>query len=92
MAEPRECRLRPEYAKVYEEELPSGRWIPAREVAEILVRRASTARRLGLHQRTLDPRHFEFRGSGLISHSPGHRTRRGDRAESGSRSDLTEST
>jgi hypothetical protein len=36
-------------------------WVSAREFAEVIVARASQARRQSLHRRTLDPRHFEFR-------------------------------
>jgi hypothetical protein len=74
----REARLRPEYAELYGELAP-GTWMPARELAEILVRRAQAARRLSIHQRTLDPRHFEFRGGAPEIRPPGARTRRTDR-------------
>jgi hypothetical protein len=57
----REVRLRPEYGEVYPE-LPAGLWLPADQVAAVVVRRASAARRLAIHRRTLDPAHFEFRG------------------------------
>ena len=48
-----------------------------RKWAERLVVRARKARLLSIHQRTLDPSHFEFRGSGRPAHPPG-RSRRGD--------------
>jgi hypothetical protein len=77
-ANPREVRLRPEYAELYAE-IPPGEWLPAPRTAELIVRRASAARRLSIHQRTLDPKHFEFRG-GAPEHRPGGaRTRRTDR-------------
>jgi hypothetical protein len=78
MSERRECLLRAEYAKLYDE-IPPGVWMPAREVAEVLVRRASQARRLSIHQRTFDPRHFEFRGGSAGLREQGVRTRSGDR-------------
>jgi hypothetical protein len=58
---PREVRLRPEYAGLYEH-MPAGSWLPASVWAEVLVTRARRARQLSIHQRTFDPRHFEFRG------------------------------
>jgi hypothetical protein len=71
---PREVRLRPEYAELYAE-IPPGLWLPARQATELIVRRASAARHLSIHQRTLDPKHFEFRG-GLPEHRrEGARTR-----------------
>ena len=77
MSEGRECRLRPEYAKLYEE-IPAGQWLPARELAEAIVRRASTARRLSIRRRTMDPRHFEFRGGSPARREPRVHTRWGD--------------
>jgi hypothetical protein len=76
----REARLRPDAAEVYPE-IPSGRWMPARELAEILVRRARVARGLSIHQRTLDVRHFEFRGGAPDGRPQGARTRRTDQPE-----------
>jgi hypothetical protein len=73
----REARLRPEYAELYGELAPNL-WMPARELAAILVQRARIARGLSLHQRTLDPRHFEFRGGAPERRPPGQRTRRTD--------------
>ncbi|HUR93712.1 MAG TPA: hypothetical protein VMY76_03955 [Gemmatimonadales bacterium] len=58
---PREVRLKPEFAELYAE-IPPDRWLLASEVAALVVLRASTARRLSIHVRTLDPAHFEFRG------------------------------
>ena len=79
MAEIRECRLRPEYGHLYGA-LPAGVWRRAREVAELLVARASEARRQGIDQRTFDARHFEFRGGVAGVRPPSWRTRSGDRA------------
>jgi hypothetical protein len=73
----REARLRREYAEVYAE-LPTGLWIAAAEVAEVIVRRAQAARALSIHQRTLDPRHFEFRGGPPTVRPANARTRRTD--------------
>ena len=79
MDQSRECRLRPEYAGVYEE-IPAGRWIPAHELAAVIVRRASAARRLGDHGRTMDSTHFEFRGGSPVPRERAVRTRRGEPA------------
>lgn len=57
----REVRLRPEFAGLYED-MPAGSWLAASVWAEVLVARARTARQLGFHRRTFDPRHFDFRG------------------------------
>jgi hypothetical protein len=73
----RECRLRPEFAHLYEELIPDV-WVPAREWAEQLVARARKARHLSIHRRTLDPSHFEFRGGGRPAHLSGARSRRDD--------------
>lgn len=54
-------RVRSEFAALYPE-LATGVWLSAREFAKVMVARASEARRQSLHRRTLDPRHFEFRG------------------------------
>ncbi|MEP6688916.1 MAG: hypothetical protein ABJC36_11255 [Gemmatimonadales bacterium] len=78
MAEIRECRLRPEYDHLYEA-VPAGVWRRAREVAELLVARASEARRLSLQERTFDARHFEFRGGLVGARPPSWRTRAGDK-------------
>jgi hypothetical protein len=77
MSERRECRLRAEYARLYDE-IPPDVWMPAPEVAVVLVRRASQARRLSIHRRTFDPRHFEFRGGSAELRPQGVRTRSGD--------------
>jgi hypothetical protein len=79
MTEIRECRLRPEYAHLYDA-LPAGVWRRAREVAELLVARASEARRQSIDRRTFNARHFEFRGGVAGVRSPGWRTRLGERA------------
>jgi hypothetical protein len=73
----REVRVRPRYAKLYPE-LASDEWVPAREFAELIVLRARTARSLSIYQRTLDQRHFEFRGGDTDPRSPGTRSRRTD--------------
>jgi hypothetical protein len=75
-AEVRKCRLRPEFAHLYTELTPDV-WVPAREWAERLVVRARKARLSSIHQRTLDPSHFEFRGGGRPAH-PSGQSRRGD--------------
>ena len=53
-------RVRSQFAARYPE-LAAGDWVSASEFAEVIVARASQARRQSLHRRTLDPRHFEFR-------------------------------
>ena len=73
----REIRLRPEFGALYGG-IPPEVWLPAREVAGILVRRASTARQR-VDQRTLDPVHFEFRGGAPARRSAGAQTRSTDR-------------
>jgi len=73
----REVRVRQEYAGLYPE-LALDAWVPAREFAEVMVLRARTARGLSLHRRTLDPRHFEFRGGRVDARPPHVRTRRTD--------------
>ena len=76
---PREVRLRAEYAGLYPT-IPAG-WLPAAQLAEAIVIRAQEARSLGIHRRTFDPRHFEFRG-GAGPRGPeerNRRTRAGDR-------------
>jgi hypothetical protein len=73
----REVRVRPRYAKLYPE-LATDEWVPAREFAELIVLRARTARSLSIYQRTLDQRHFEFRGGESGLRPPEARTRRTD--------------
>jgi hypothetical protein len=73
----REVRVRAEYAELYPE-LAADAWVPAREFAEVMVRRARTARGLSLQRRTLDQRHFEFRGGQADARPPRTRTRRTD--------------
>ena len=75
---PREVRVRPEFAGLYPELAP-GVWVGAAELAELIVQRASAARRMSIHRRTLDPDHFEFRGGEPDRRAPGARTRRTDR-------------
>jgi hypothetical protein len=78
MADIRECRLRPEYDHLYDA-VPAGVWRRAREVAELLVARASEVRRLSLQERTFDARHFEFRGGTAGARPPSWRTRASDK-------------
>jgi hypothetical protein len=73
----RECRLRPEFAHLYQELTPDL-WVPAQEGAEQLVMRARKARDLSIHRRVLDPGHFEFRGGERPTHLPGAQSRRDD--------------
>jgi hypothetical protein len=82
MKDVRECRLRPEFAHLYEELTP-GVWVPALEGAEQSVMRARKARHLSIHQRALDPGHFEFRGGERPAHLPGAQSRRDDRRAHG---------
>jgi hypothetical protein len=64
MSAPRDVRVRvrPQFAALYPE-LATGAWVSAREFAQVIVARASQARRDSLHRRTLDLRHFEVRGA-----------------------------
>jgi hypothetical protein len=55
------ARVRQQYAPLYPE-LTADVWLSARDIAAILVARASQARRQSLHRRTWDPRHFDIRG------------------------------
>ena len=55
-------RVRSQFAALYPE-LASGAWVSAREFAQMIVARASQARRESVHRRTLDLRHFEVRGA-----------------------------
>jgi hypothetical protein len=60
--------------------MPAGEWLPAAAWARLIVTRAQRARAGGVHQRTFDPRHFEFRG-GAPPRGPGQermRTRADD--------------
>jgi hypothetical protein len=75
---PREARLRPEYAEEYPG-IEAGVWIAAAELARKLVERTYARRRLSLHTRTFDPRHFEFRGGVAGARAVSARTRSGDR-------------
>jgi hypothetical protein len=70
-------RVRSEFAALYPE-LAADEWLSARDFAVVMVARASQARRQRLHRRTLDPRHFEFRGA-LEARSAGAHGRRADR-------------
>jgi hypothetical protein len=60
-APPREIRLKPEFAAIYEGVEP-GVWLPARVLAEQVIARVHKQRALGVYSRTFDSRHFEFRG------------------------------
>ncbi len=53
-------RVRSKFAARYPE-LATGVWLSVHEFAEVIVARASQARRHSIRRRTLDPRHFEFR-------------------------------
>lgn len=66
MSEPREARLRPEFAPLYPG-VPPDRWMPARELNQLAgaARLGWTGRPEELRGRMLDPRHFEFRGGSL---------------------------
>ena len=57
----REARLRSEYAGEYPGITPDV-WMSAKELAKNLVARVHARRKQGLHTRTFDPTHFEFRG------------------------------
>lgn len=58
----RQARLRAEYAELYPG-LQPGVWFAATSVSELLIARARTRRGTrDFAQRSLDPRHFEFRG------------------------------
>lgn len=57
----REVRIRPAYAALYPG-LPVNEWMLARPFAEAIAQRASHARSLSIHRRTLEQQHFEFRG------------------------------
>ena len=74
----REVRLRALAADLYPE-IAAGVWLPARHVAELLTQRARAARGLNVQHRTLDPRHFEFRGGPAESRPANARTRNTDR-------------
>lgn len=78
----REARLKPEYADRYPP-LDAGEWIPAAVAsARMLIWQTRQPGAAKLAQRTLDPRHFEFRGgpdADARARSPG--TRFGDHGE-----------
>jgi hypothetical protein len=57
----REAQLRPQFAQEYPG-IEAGVWLSAVELAIKLVEHTHARRRLSLHTRTFDPRHFEFRG------------------------------
>jgi hypothetical protein len=79
----REVRVRAEYAALYPE-LAADAWVPARTFAEAMVLRARTARGLRLRRRTLDSRHFEFRGGGSEVRPSNAHTRHTDQSGGGS--------
>jgi hypothetical protein len=66
---PREMRLRLKYAGLYPEMQPET-WIAASRWAKVIVARSQQARLQGRHERTFDPRHFEFRGGSLWAWEP----------------------
>jgi hypothetical protein len=68
-----EVRLRHRFAELYPN-IPAGAWLPAAQWVDAIVTRAEEARRLNLHRRTFDPRHFEFRGG--VTLAPGNRPQR----------------
>jgi hypothetical protein len=64
MDNPRECRLRPEFATLYPG-VPAGQWKPAGELLDcVIAARLRAGRQSGelLRRVLLDERHFEFRG------------------------------
>ena len=71
---PRQVCLKPQFAGLYEH-MPAGTWLSASVWAELLVTRAARARHLSIHQRTFDPRHFEFRGGAEPRRLSEHRRR-----------------
>jgi hypothetical protein len=60
-SQPREAQLRPQFAHEYPG-IEAGIWLSAAELAIKLVEHTHARRRLSLHTRTFDPRHFDFRG------------------------------
>ncbi|HUF34779.1 MAG TPA: hypothetical protein VMN37_02460 [Gemmatimonadales bacterium] len=81
----RQARLRPEFADLYPP-IDPAEWIPAAVAsARMLLWQTRQPGAASLGQRTLDPRHFDFRGGavgGGAERLPG--TRFGDHGESGS--------
>jgi hypothetical protein len=76
-SDPREARLRPEYAVRYPYLTP-GAWVPAAVLADQVIA-AVLGRpdgRFISRERALDPEHFEFRGTG--SRPPNTALRRED--------------
>jgi hypothetical protein len=75
----REARLKPEFAELYPP-LDPDEWLPAAVAsARVLLWQARQRGAFSLGQRTLDPRHFEFRGGVADAESPRHQgTRFGD--------------
>jgi hypothetical protein len=59
-SDPREVRLRTEFAGIYPGLIPD-KWILGAEWAATMVARAQDARALNLYRRTYDSRHFDFR-------------------------------
>ena len=78
-APPREVCLKPKFARLYGN-MPAGTWLQASEWAEVLASGVLSTRHFSLRQRTLSPRHFEFRGGpeSRESNGRGRRTRRED--------------
>lgn len=67
----REVCLRPEHAAEHPE-IPPGRWLPARQVAECIVRRAAAARHLDIHRQMRASDEVSYGGLGWPR--PVHRT------------------
>ena len=80
----RQARLKPEYAATYPP-LEPGEWIPAAVAsARMLLWQTRQAGVSGPGQRTLDPRHFEFRGGAADEPEPrATGTRFGDHGDTG---------
>jgi hypothetical protein len=69
----REARLKPEFAELYPP-LEAGQWLSAAVAsARMLLWQTRQRGATGLGQRTLDPRHFDFRGG--VNDSSENRTR-----------------
>ena len=80
----REARLKPEFAELYPP-LDPDRWLPAAVVsARMLLWRAGQQEGSGSGRRSLDPRHFEFRGGVADDAAP---RRQGARLDDGETAD-----
>jgi hypothetical protein len=80
----REARLKPEFAELYPP-LDAGQWLPAAVAsARMLLWQTRQRGTTGLGMRTLDPRHFDFRGGvNDPSEARTHGTRLDDHGERG---------